>query len=149
MQIALPQSDAHPQVRLTIKTLAGEIQVTTDDSHRFHEIELPRGVAEEEVEVLAEFCDKWGQPDPRACQMILKEREEPTHVHDGSQTEPDEDEVRLRLEDSPAESGSEDDLADAEDEQTDEPEAEVAAFGGKEVADGKEDATDREPSEQP
>jgi hypothetical protein len=113
MQIALPKSDVHPQVRITVKTPAGDIQVTTDDSHKFCEIDLPAGVVEEDVEVIAEFCTRSGQPDPGACQIILKERE-PANVHVGSETEPAESGLHVRLEDSAVQSGSEADSADAE-----------------------------------
>ena len=102
MKIRIPQSDCHPQVRLTVTTPAGQYQVTTDSSHKAHEVDVAV-CDEDQVEVLAEFIGRNGKPDPGACRILVKEK---SNVQDGK-TEPVEDALHVRLEAPASETGCE------------------------------------------
>lgn len=62
MKVTLPQHDLYSVVRLTIKTPAGESGMSLNDSHQTAEINLPDGVVEDGVEVLAQFLDGASRP---------------------------------------------------------------------------------------
>lgn len=73
-RLYLPRSDNHPQVMLIVNFPTHQVQMTFDDSHFHHDIELPAGVTEDDVEVLAQFIKRDGNVDPGYKTMIVKER---------------------------------------------------------------------------
>ena len=72
MKVNLPSSQTHPLVRVTVKSPKGETTTTLDDSHLTLEIEVPKGIHEDQVEVTAQLCDARGEPDKRMEPIVLK-----------------------------------------------------------------------------
>lgn len=72
----LPQSDLHSMVKLTICHPQGMSEMTLDDSHLMANIDLPPGVNEDDVEIIAEFVGRDGQVDVAMRPMLLKEKVE-------------------------------------------------------------------------
>ena len=72
MKVNLPSSQIHPLVRVTVKTPKGETTTTLDDTHSILEIEAPKGIREDQVEVTAQLCDARGEPDKRMEPIVLK-----------------------------------------------------------------------------
>ena len=72
MKVNLPSSQTHPLVRVTVKSPKGETTTTLDDTHSTLEIEVPKGIREDQVEVAAQLCDSRGEPDKRMEPIVLK-----------------------------------------------------------------------------
>jgi hypothetical protein len=71
MKLSLPKSDQHGAVRVSVKSPKGLISESTfDSSHDWFEYEAPKGVSEDELEVISEFLNNAGQPDGSPC--VLK-----------------------------------------------------------------------------
>lgn len=75
MQITLPKSERHPLVQITVSAPGHRDVMMFDESHSTVEIKLPDGVREEQVSILAEFCDQFNQVDRWAEKHTLKEAE--------------------------------------------------------------------------
>lgn len=73
MRINVPQSDRHPLVRISVITPKGTTRHTMDDTHRVMEINLPSGVSEDDVSVVAEFCDSRERVDDRMKPVNLRQ----------------------------------------------------------------------------
>ena len=72
LKVSLPSSQIHPLVRVTTKSPKGEITTTLDDSHSVLEIAVPKGVSEDQIEVIAELCNGRGEPDKQMGPIVLK-----------------------------------------------------------------------------
>ena len=72
LKVNLPSSQTHPLVRVTVKTPKGETTTTLDDSHSTLEVEVPKGIRENQIEVTARLCDAHGVPDERMEPIVLK-----------------------------------------------------------------------------
>ena len=73
MRINIPRSTDHPITCLTVKLRDETYRMTFDDSHTSAEIELPEGVSEDQVEIVAEFHDARNIRDERLETIIVKE----------------------------------------------------------------------------
>jgi hypothetical protein len=74
MKLPVPQSDLHNQVLMTFRSDKWEMTTTLDDSHKTVEVSLPKGVNEDDVEVVAQFLNKLAQPDPSMVPVCVKQR---------------------------------------------------------------------------
>jgi hypothetical protein len=72
MNIKLPKSDQHPLVKITVKSAKSTTVHTLDDSHTVLTVRLPKGVCDDEVDVIAEFCDSRGRVDDRVRAIVLQ-----------------------------------------------------------------------------
>jgi len=57
MKVNLPQHEQYSRVRLTVNTPQGSKTMVFGEPHKVAELKLPEGVAENEVEVLAQYLD--------------------------------------------------------------------------------------------
>ncbi len=74
MRIAIPRHGTFNMTRVIVHAEEGVLLTTTcDDSHRFADIALPEGVAEDDVAVTACFLTASGQPAPGVGEVLLKE----------------------------------------------------------------------------
>ena len=76
MQVKLPKSDRHPLVQLTVTAPGHRHTLMFDDTHSTATIALPEGVSEDDVTVLAEFCDQFSKVDQWAEKITLKHPEQ-------------------------------------------------------------------------
>lgn len=72
MKLQLPLSDLHSAVRVSAKTPKGLIETTLDNSHKTVDIDLPAGIHEDDVEVVAEFLTNQGIVDKAVEPVVLK-----------------------------------------------------------------------------
>jgi hypothetical protein len=74
MKLPVPQSDLHSQVLMTFRADKWEMTTTLDDSHKTVEVTLPKGISEDEVEVVAQFLNKLAQPDTSMLPVCVKQK---------------------------------------------------------------------------
>jgi hypothetical protein len=72
MKIRIPRS-SHPSTRLTITTPLGVSHATFDDRHHWFEYQLPDGVREHQVTIIAEFIDARYMVDSRMKPVVVCE----------------------------------------------------------------------------
>ena len=72
MLVILPKSELHPQTRLTVSHPEGETVSIYDDSFKEVEVALPEGVNEDDVEVVAHYCNINGEPDLLMVGVLVK-----------------------------------------------------------------------------
>ena len=75
MQFQVPQSEAHERIRFTVTTPQGMSRTAFSTECKLHDVEIPEGVDECEVEVVAQFLD--GGSRPVGDEMVMKSAEPP------------------------------------------------------------------------
>jgi hypothetical protein len=75
MQFQVPQSETYERIRFTVTTPQGLSRTALNTECKLHDIVIPEGVDECEVEVMAQFLD--GGSRPVGEEMVLKSPEPP------------------------------------------------------------------------
>lgn len=73
LTVTIPRSSAHPYSILLVTTPNETIRMSFDESHKTAEIELPEGVTEDQISIVAEFWDARHQRDEGMESVIVKE----------------------------------------------------------------------------
>jgi hypothetical protein len=89
LRVSIPRSSNHPYTMLLVTTPNETVRMSFDDSHKTTEIELPEGVTEDQVGIIAEFWDARNQRDAGMEPVVVKEAK-PKTEGDGDKKAKDE-----------------------------------------------------------
>lgn len=96
LTIIVPWSEIHPIVRITAAFAGGSSSWTLDDTHYGKSLDINLPAADEDIEILAEWCGTNGQPDLSMSKLIIKEKDEATNgqeTNDGLQPADEPDDI--------------------------------------------------------